>query len=186
MYINKKLYLFLKIVAIAGMYLWGSLIVRFFEIMLFDLFAGNENDVFFASKFLTQIFIISFLIFILLFIVHFWLHKRLANANIYNSLFVNDPDGVLQLPVLSRAMGKNASEIKKDIIRLTKMKILKNCKIEKSGTYENIVLFKDMGSKSLNGGEIKAVCSSCGGETMVRIGYVKSCPYCGSKLDVCE
>lgn len=188
MYINKKLYLFLKAVAIVGMYWWGSLIFQIFGILLGDLFAdfaedsiftGFADDTFFQIKMYICLFSIS----ILLFIVHFWLNKRLANANIYNSLFVNDPDGVIQLPVLSRAMGKKASELKKDIIYLIKMKILKNCRFGKDGNYENIVLFKDTGSKSLDGGEIKAVCSSCGGETMVRIGYVKSCPYCGSKLD---
>ncbi len=183
MYINKKLYLFLKTVAIVGMYLWGSLVVRLIEVLLFDLFAGFADDGFFANNFLIQMYILWFSIFTLLFIVHFWLSKRLTNANIYNSLFVNDPDGVIQLAVLSRAMGKKAFELKKDIIYLIKMKILKNCRFEKDGHYENIVLFKDTDSKSLDGGEIKAVCSSCGGETMVRIGYVKSCPYCGSKLD---
>lgn len=183
MYINKKLYLFLKTLAIVGMYLWGSLVVRLIEVLLFELFAGFADVGFFANNFLIQIYILWFSIFTLLFIGHFWLNKRLANANIYNSLFVNDPDGVIQFVVLSRAMGKKASELKKDIICLIKMKILKNCRFEKDGNYENIVLFKDTGSKSLDGGEIKAVCSSCGGETMVRIGYVKSCPYCGSKLD---
>ncbi len=183
MYIKKKLYLFLKTVAIVGMYLWGSLVVRFIEVLLFDLFAGFADDGFFANQFLIQMFIILFLIFILLFIVHFWLNRRLANANIYNSLFVNDPDGVIRLAVLSRAMGKKASELKKDIIGLIKMKILKNCRFEMDGNYENIVLFKDTGSNTLTVGEKKAVCASCGGETVVRIGYVKSCPYCGSKLD---
>lgn len=187
MYINKKRYLFLKTVAIVGIYWWGSLVVRLIEVLLFDCFSVDKDP--FADKgilgssFLIQMFILWILIFTLLFIVHFWLNRRLANANIYNSLFVNAPDGVIQLPVLSRAMGKEASELKKDIIGLIKMKILKNCRIENGGSHENIVLFKDTGSNTLTGGEKKAVCASCGGETMVRIGYVKSCPYCGSKLD---
>ncbi len=181
MYINKKLYLFLKTVAIVGIYLWGSLVVRLIEVLLFDYFSADKGLL--GSRFLIQMYILAISIFVLLFIAHFRINKRLANANIYNSLFVNDPDGVIQLPVLSRAMGKTAPELKKDIIGLIKMKILKNCRIENGGSSEKIVLFKDTGSKALTGGEIKAVCASCGGETMVRIGYVKSCPYCGSKLD---
>lgn len=177
MYINKKLYLFLKTLAIVGLYLWGSLLLMFVVAFFSDPLEVMGNH------FLIKMYILWTSIVSLLFIVHFWLSKRLANANIYNSLFVNDPDGVIQLPVLSRAMGKDVSVLKMDIFCLIKMRILKCCKIEKNGNSENIVLFKDTGSKSLVGGETKAVCPSCGGETMVRIGYVKSCPYCGSKLD---
>lgn len=184
MYINKKLYLFLKTLAIVGLYLWGSLLIMMILSILLQLFEGiaqgSYNN---FTPFDVKMYILWTSIFALFFSVHFWLSKRLANANIYNSLFVNDPDGVIQLPVLSRAMGKDVSVLKMDIFCLIKMRILKCCKIEKNGNSDNIVLFKDTGSKSLVGGETKAVCPSCGGETMVRIGYVKSCPYCGSKLD---
>lgn len=185
MYINKKFYLFLKFISIAGLLLWGDLLLMIVEIFFLELsgggFAGSGEAL---SAFEVKMYITSTSAFLLLFGVHFWLHKRLANANIYNSLFVNDPDGVIQFPVLSRAMGKDVSILKADIFCLIKMRILKNCKIEKGGYSDEIKLFKDTGSKSKDGGEVKAVCPSCGGETMVRIGYVKSCPYCGSKLDV--
>lgn len=185
MYINKKFYLFLKSISIAGLLLWGLLLLMMVE-MFFLEFSGDgmvgSTDGW--SAFSIKMYILWTSVFLLLFGVHFWLHKRLANANIYNSLFVNDPDGVIQLPVLSRAMGRDASILKTDIFFLIKMGILKNCKIEKGGYSDEIKLFKDTGSRAKDGGEVKAVCPSCGGETMVRIGYVKSCPYCGSKLDV--
>lgn len=149
--------------------------------LIFMEFTGNSETL---SAFDIKMYIASTSAFLLLFGVHFWFNKRLANANFYNSLFVNDPDGVIQLPVLSRVMGKDAPVLKADVLFLTKLRILQNCKIVQRGNYENIVLFKETGSKHKDDGEIKAICSSCGGETMIRIGYVKSCPYCGSKLDV--
>lgn len=185
MYINKKFYLFLKFISIAGLLLWSIFLLMMMQIFFLDIFVGGfmrSTDGW--SAFDIKMYIMWTSVFLLLFGAHFWLYRRLANANIYNSLFVNDPDGVIQLPVLSRAMGKDATVLKKDVSGLIKMRILKNCKIEKGGYFDEIKLFKDTGSRRKGAGEIKAVCPSCGGETMVRIGFVKSCPYCGSKLDV--
>lgn len=185
MYINKKFYLFLKFISIAGLLLWGDLLLMMVEMFFLELSGGGmigSTDGW--SAFAIKMYIISMSVFLLLFGAHFWLYKRLSNANIYNSLFVNDPDGVIQFSVLSRAMGKDVPVLKTDISGLIKMRILKNCKIEKGGYSDEIKLFKDTDSKRKDTGEIKAVCPSCGGETMVRIGYVKSCPYCGSKLDI--
>lgn len=185
MYINKKLYLFLKFISLAGQLLWGILLLMMVELIFMELTGGGMAGSGEAlSAFEIKMYITSTSAFLLLFGAHFWLNKRLANANFYNSLFVNDPDGVIQLPVLSRVMGKDAPVLKADVLFLTKFKILKNCKIVQRGNYENIVLFKETGIGQKDDGEVKAVCPSCGGETMVRIGYVKSCPYCGSKLDV--
>lgn len=185
MYLNKKWYLFLKTIAVIGQYLWGYWLWMMLLSFFLDLFgaysrSGDES----LSMFDIKMYLFFTAVFLLLFGVHFWLGKRLTNANIYNSLFVNDPDGVLQLPVLSRAIGKDISSLKTDIVCLMKMRILKNCRIEKRGSADHVVLFKDTGSRPEGSGETKAVCPNCGGEVMVRIGFVQNCPYCGSGLDV--
>lgn len=181
MYINKKFFLFLKFIAIVGILWWGSFLLMMIQVFFLAAFTYKvstwSTDDIKAS-------VMAIAIFLSLFGAHFWLYGRLAKANIYNSLFINDPDGVIQLPVLSQAIGKDVPVLKRDVSGLIKMRILKNCKIEKGGYFDELRLFKDMDPKQKGAEEIKIVCPSCGGETMVRIGYFKSCPYCGSKLDI--
>lgn len=173
MYIRKKLYYLIKVICIIGTYFWGFLSVTFIMGMLLDLLTGDnaylqENVPTIISCFGT------------IWIVHIVIKQWVEHARVYDGLFSNDRDGILQTKVIARALGVEEKKVVSEINWLCKCYLLKNCSLQVIGEKNMVVLSNgDNGQREMK----TVVCPHCGGENYLRSGFVQSCRYCEGKLD---
>ncbi|MGN0438630.1 MAG: hypothetical protein ACI4F4_08920 [Lachnospiraceae bacterium] len=173
MYIRKKLYYLIKVLCIIGTYFWGFLSVTLVIGMLLDLLTGDnaylQADVpFILSCFGT------------IWIAHILFKQWIEHARVYDGLFSNDADGILQTKVIARALGMEEKKVISEINLLCKFQLLKNCSLQVIGEKSMVVLFNgDNGQMQIR----TVVCPHCGGENYLRSGFVQSCRYCEGKLD---
>lgn len=179
MYLNKVQYYFLNIVSFIGIYLWGTLSFCFICAFCITLIQGELDELLKNGDTYLSI-TVSFCV---IFLAHKWLRKSIARVNIYNSLFSNDPDGIIQIQVLERAMGVDHSEILKEIKLLQKLKLLEHCRVETLGEHNARILLTNAALGERMTQDKTVYCRNCGAKNRIRTGFVNSCTYCGSKLD---
>lgn len=173
MYIRKNLYYFIKVLCIIGTNIWGFLSVTLVVGILLDLLTGDN-----AFMMANVPSILS--CFGTIWVAHIIMKQWIEHARVYDGLFSNDADGVLQTKVIARALGMEEKNVISEINWLCKLYLLKNCSIRVVGEKSVVVL-----SNGDNGQiQIKTViCPHCGGENYLRPGFVQSCQYCSGKLD---
>ncbi len=187
MYIKKGLYYPAKIFVGIGNYFWGSLAA----LMLISPFTASTPEKF------TDYFSIAGAFFTI-WVGHYYLGTLLNKAKFYNTFFENDKDGYLQVRVLAKAAGKEETTTYKDINTLLNIHLLTNCSLQEAA-YPVIVLqnpnlknpvLQNSGLQNPNRQNasqapqmVKVYCSHCGGENMVRPGFVYQCKYCDGSLE---
>ena len=105
--------------------------------------------------------------------------KWIKAAEQYNSIFLNDSDGIVTISELRGQMQKKDDMILSEIQKLIDKKYLRKCTLVKTG--EPHVALSN--GQRAAGGFISLVCPSCGGTTRIREGIVGRCEYCGGVLD---
>ncbi|MBP3469666.1 MAG: zinc ribbon domain-containing protein [Lachnospiraceae bacterium] len=178
MYLNKVRYYVLKVIAFFGTYFWGIMSFIFIFAICISLIQGEYDELLENGEnyfTLTAIFTATY-------IVHILLGKKIARATIYNSLFSNDPDGIIQMQVLERAMGIERSEILKDMETLHKLKLFEHMRVEMLGQGDARIVLTNAAVGERRTTEKIVYCRNCGAKNSIRTGFVKSCSYCGSQL----
>lgn len=174
MYIQKTLYYLYKIICYMGTIFWGFLSVMLIVGIIFDFISG-ENEYLHTNIYsITAIFGSTW-------IVHLYFNKKIENVRIYNEIFANDADGIIQPMVIAKALGTDEKNIISEIELFCKLHLLKNCCIQTVGEKRMIVLSND--EKEAKKPLRIVVCPHCGGENYTHQGFVHSCIYCSGKLD---
>ncbi len=172
MYIRKTIYYPAKVIVGIGNYFWGGLAV----IMLMSLFVSYTPDklsdcVSIGGSFFT------------IWAGHFFFGIYLQKAKFYNTFLENDKDGILQIRVIAKAIGKSEKETIEDLKVLHKLRLLQNCFIQEE-QYPVVVLQNpNLKRESRLPQMQKKICPHCGGENMVRAGFVYQCKYCDGSLE---
>ncbi|MCR4787497.1 MAG: hypothetical protein K5888_02825 [Lachnospiraceae bacterium] len=118
------------------------------------------------------------LIFGFIFFQGFKLNKDLDLANRYSQIFAGDEDGVVTYGELARAMNKGESAIAKELERLFKKRMFKDCTLELQGA-PRVRLANTSGK---NDGFITIKCPHCGGTNKLRTDTSGVCEYCGGAI----
>ena len=171
--INKCQYYVLKVLCVIGNNLWGFL--SFFMILGLCMDLSQKN----YSTFQTDIPSLAFA-FCLIWLCHFILYGWVKKVKVYNGIFANDPDGVLQSKVVARALGITEEKVASEISLLCRMKLLKNCTLESDYT---IILSGESADLAYSKQLQTVICPHCGGENHIRKGFVHSCQYCSGSLE---
>lgn len=175
MHINKRIYYIWKIVEVVGMYLWGFLSVIMGLCIAFSVIISDyqfmNNDVLSITAVIFSCWI-----------AHFFLRDCLEKTKLYNGFFSNDPDGILQMKVIARALGIEEEQVIKHINILLRMKLIKNCSIVcRNG--QNLILLSNVDKTETKEQYRDVICPHCGGHNQIRAGYVQSCQFCSGKLE---
>lgn len=177
MYISKGQYYFLKVISVIGNNLWSFLCF----VMVIGLFMDMARGDF--SVFQTDIPSII-CAFGTIWGAHLVLRFFLEKIKVYNGIFANDADGILQTKVVARALGLEESKVVFEIKLLCKLKLLKNCMLQTDGSKTVIILSGKQGAGLDYKEQLQVVvCPHCGGENHIRAGFVQSCRFCSGKLD---
>lgn len=172
MYINKKLYYFFKTIVTIGLWLWsfvGTLIVAGF---LLELLAGNFGF-FLKTEILSMCMVL-----LTIWPLHIFANKWLNQANVYDRFFANDPDGVLLVHVLAKALGLREQNVIAELRFFSKLRLFQ-LTIEQNGGYAMVTVHR----KETEHLKMALVCPNCGALNHVRKGYVQTCGYCLCALD---
>lgn len=178
MYLNKARYYVLKTISFLGIYFWGILSFILLLTICITLIQGEFSELLGNGK----NFFTPTAAFIAFYIIHILLSKKIARAAIYNSLFSNDPDGIIQMQVLERAMGIERSKILQDIETLQKLKLFEHMRVEMLGQGDARIVLTNAAIGERRTQEKIVYCRNCGAKNTIRTGFVKSCSYCGSRL----
>lgn len=107
--------------------------------------------------------------------------KFAGEAFYFNSIFENDPDGIIPVEKTARIYGMVPIKYIKLFNRLVKWGYLKNCTISNESGELSIVL--NNGRKKTEQKFDVIQCPHCGAANDIKLGFVEKCRYCGNKLD---
>ena len=101
-------------------------------------------------------------------------------ANLYNSIFECDRDGVVTISEFTKQTGKASPQILSELERLLEKGYLCNCSLQKTG--QPRVILSDGTAAGNGSGFVNVICDVCGGTTRLRAESSGRCEYCGSAL----
>ncbi len=107
--------------------------------------------------------------------------KLAGKAYKFNSLFENDPDGVISVENASRLFGKTVAEVAELFDKLIKKGYLKNCSLQNP---DKPVFILNNGAETVEERYDIIHCPNCGAPNSVKYGFVEQCQYCGSKVNM--
>ena len=130
---------------------------------------------------------IGMMIFFLVFLVPFGFlliknileKKKIANAEIFDNVFRNDPDGVMTFAEISNATRLPVSKVEKNLLWLMKKNILVNCRFD-AQSRDRIILTDVNAASTMQFAVLQ--CRNCGTTVQVRPGQVANCPSCGNLI----
>lgn len=179
MYIKKVQYYILKIISGFGTYFWGFLFWTMVFGMLMDVSMGNDDFINTDIPSIT-LGLLSF------WIVHLFLRYWIGKLKIYNSIFANDADGIIQVKVVAKALGFTEEKVTSDIRFLFKMHLFKNIVLKKNDLNSMVIVLgnaENNGSVEMGKQKRIVICPTCGGENDIRPGFVSACRFCSGSLE---
>lgn len=176
MYIKKTQYYLLKLISGIGVYFWGFLFWAMIFGIFMDFSMGNDDIIHTDIPSITIGLCFYWL-------AHLFFRHWVEKLIIYNGIFSNDADGVLPVKVVSRALDFPEKKVISDIEFLCKLHILKNCVLRKEES-NTIIILSGNGRNGMGYQQQlrRVICPHCGGENMVRVGFVMPCNFCGGSL----
>ncbi len=173
MYINKYLYYPAKVITGFGNFIWGSLTLILLTMFIMpDVVGTLEDSIPIVGTFFT------------IWLCHYLLGTLLQKAKFYNTFFENDYDGVLELRVISKALGKEIGVVQEDLKWLYTLRLLTNSHFEKGA--QNAVILKNAnaeGTESFADKQSALICPHCGAGNQVVPGFVYQCQFCSGSLE---
>lgn len=175
MYINKEWYNLLKVISAIGNILWSFLGFTMIFGLSLKLARGDDLN---TDTLSVTIFCC------VMWIAHFVLRIWVERVKVYNGIFANDADGILQTKVIARALGIEESRVVSEINILCRLQLLKNCTVQWEDSQNVVILSNEEGVNLSYTQQLQTViCPHCGGKNHIRRGFVQSCQFCSGKLN---
>lgn len=103
-----------------------------------------------------------------------------GKARKFNSLFENDPDGVISLEKAAGLFGMPVHKFVSLFDRLVKKGFLVNCSLSNP---DNPVIVLNNGAATAEERFDVIHCPNCGAPNQIKLGFVEICRYCGSGIN---
>ncbi|MCR4990032.1 MAG: hypothetical protein K6A38_04130 [Lachnospiraceae bacterium] len=119
-------------------------------------------------------------VFGLIFYSGYKLGKDVELAYRYSLVFAGDKNGVVTYSELAKAMNLTESDIAKQLDRLFKKRLFKDCTLELKGA--PCVKLYSTTEESGKDGFVTIKCPHCDGTATLRVGTTGRCEYCGGAI----